>query len=235
MNEVLLFFILKYKGNWLKIYKALEEKEIIGLNQLIEVESKINTHFISIIDGGYPKLLKQIYMPPFGLFTLGNKTNLYCQKVTLIGDISFEAIKPIIKKVPDITFILIYNNENFALIKKIIDSGSRIIIFSRDGMIGILATLNNLLKSKNVLIVCESYLKNKSLQKYQPLERISMGLSYKVIIKYSPDNDQINLALEISKLESISIFNIGKCPKNIMNKYDIKSTGQCELYHEVKN
>ncbi len=71
MRKVLLYFAIKYKGNWKKIYKALENKEKISEEDLKKVDKYKD--FMTIIDSDYPKNLKKIYQPPFVLFYKGDK------------------------------------------------------------------------------------------------------------------------------------------------------------------
>lgn len=80
MRQVLLFFALKYDGDWLKIYQALETKEKIAYEDLIDIETKITCHYVTIIDSEYPKSLCNIYRPPFVLFYVGNLAVLNDQR-----------------------------------------------------------------------------------------------------------------------------------------------------------
>lgn len=72
MDKILLYFSLKYHGNWDKIYKALELKEKISPLELGEVEQKIKCNYITILDDEYPNTLRTSYKPPFVLFCKGN-------------------------------------------------------------------------------------------------------------------------------------------------------------------
>lgn len=74
------FFALKYDGNWLKICQALETKEKIAYEDLINIETKITCRYVTIIDREYPKSLCNIYRPPFVLFYVGDLAVLNGQK-----------------------------------------------------------------------------------------------------------------------------------------------------------
>lgn len=72
MEKVLLYFALKYKGDWDKIYKALESKEKIELEDLTREISKIGSQTTTIISNNYPDALKYTYKPPFVMFYKGD-------------------------------------------------------------------------------------------------------------------------------------------------------------------
>lgn len=76
MNMILLYFAIKYKGDWDKIYKALEVKEKVSLQEIRELEEKAKAEgwkWITIIDVDYPDQLKEAYKPPFVIWLKGNE------------------------------------------------------------------------------------------------------------------------------------------------------------------
>lgn len=86
MRKVLLYFALKYKGDYKKILNAITEKEQVDETALLEVESKIKCKYITLLDLDYPVALRQTGTPPFVLFYYGdisllNKVN----KIAVIG------------------------------------------------------------------------------------------------------------------------------------------------------
>lgn len=88
MEKILLFFALKYNGNWEAIYKALDRKETIDFNQLEDIEHKIKCKYITILNplSLYPQYLKSIYKPPFVLFYYGEISDLnYCHNVLVVS------------------------------------------------------------------------------------------------------------------------------------------------------
>ncbi|MGX9357740.1 DNA-processing protein DprA [Mycoplasma sp. 773] len=75
MNEILLYFIFKYKGDWNDVYKAIKNKEEIKEEEFDTFKFKIhekNKKIITILDDEYPKQLLNITKPPFVLFYEGN-------------------------------------------------------------------------------------------------------------------------------------------------------------------
>lgn len=77
MNTILLYFSLKYKGDWDKIYKALEKKEKISISEIQQLDKRIKKdkiQFFTILDESYPESFKGVYKPPFVIFYKGNKS-----------------------------------------------------------------------------------------------------------------------------------------------------------------
>lgn len=71
MDKVLLYFSLKYHGEWDKIYEALDRKEKITQQELASVEQRIDCDYLTIINPLYPTNLKNSHHPPFVLFYKG--------------------------------------------------------------------------------------------------------------------------------------------------------------------
>ncbi|MDD3026710.1 MAG: DNA-processing protein DprA [Erysipelotrichaceae bacterium] len=85
MREILLYFALKYEGDFTGIYNALHKKEKVDMNGLQELTAKVNSHYVTIIDDNYPEALKHISSPPFVLFYHGDLTLLDNDLIAVIG------------------------------------------------------------------------------------------------------------------------------------------------------
>ena len=48
MRKILLYFALKYNGDYKKIYEAIQNKEIADKEELENIETKINCKYITI-------------------------------------------------------------------------------------------------------------------------------------------------------------------------------------------
>lgn len=78
MNIILLHFAIKYHGDWDKIYKALDQKEMVSLKEINALEeqskewSKKGYNFKTLLDIDYPKQLKEAYKPPFVFWYQGD-------------------------------------------------------------------------------------------------------------------------------------------------------------------
>lgn len=102
MDSILLFFALKYCGNWDKIYEALEKKEKVSVENINKINDDIQKgkyKFISILDKDYPDYFKNAYKPPFILFYEGNIEILKSNPILITGDNQdFSLLKDEIKK-----------------------------------------------------------------------------------------------------------------------------------------
>ena len=77
MRKILLYFALKYQGDYKKIYQAIKNKEKVLNEDLVNIENKIKSNYVTIIDKDYPPSLKSIANPPFVLFYYGDISLLY--------------------------------------------------------------------------------------------------------------------------------------------------------------
>ena len=66
MKDIIKFLYFKYKGDWLKIFIAIKNKEEVKKEQLerARVEYKFDD-YITIVDNEYPNDLKKMVKPPF--------------------------------------------------------------------------------------------------------------------------------------------------------------------------
>ena len=59
MRRFLLYFALKYDGDYKKILQAVSRKEHVENKDIENIESKIKCKYVTIIDREYPISLKQ--------------------------------------------------------------------------------------------------------------------------------------------------------------------------------
>lgn len=89
MNTILLYFSIKYKGNWDAIFSALENKEHVSLTEIQKLEREIkkkNYSYITILDNNYPVKLKAAYKPPFVIWYEGDIELLNNMLLCLSGE-----------------------------------------------------------------------------------------------------------------------------------------------------
>lgn len=87
-KDVLLYFSMKYKGNWDNIYNAIKTKEKIPNNYDFDLLKKeVNSNYLTMLDDNYPTFLKHIRKPPFVLYYHGDLSLIsnYNQNLSVIG------------------------------------------------------------------------------------------------------------------------------------------------------
>lgn len=86
-RDTLIYFSLKYKGDWEKIYEALATKEEIIEEDYKRLVGTLTSKVITYFDDDYPETLKTIYRPPFVLYYYGNIKLLDCKfkSVAVVG------------------------------------------------------------------------------------------------------------------------------------------------------
>ncbi|MDR0832010.1 MAG: DNA-processing protein DprA [Bacillales bacterium] len=88
--NILLFYSLKYQGEYQKISQALKEKEYISLESYQEAINNLPYKYISLLDKEYPEKLKKIDMPPYVLYYKGNIDLLKENKfLSIVGSRAF--------------------------------------------------------------------------------------------------------------------------------------------------
>ena len=68
----LLFYALKYKGDWDLIVSAINRKEEIDEKEFVRLIEKLNCKYITMLDSDYPNKFKGVFKPPFVLFYYGD-------------------------------------------------------------------------------------------------------------------------------------------------------------------
>lgn len=85
MEETLLYFSLKYQGNFNSIYKALETKEKVDENLKNQLLRQINSHYTTMVSKDYPQRFKSMDYPPFVVFYYGDLSLLDSNTIAVIG------------------------------------------------------------------------------------------------------------------------------------------------------
>lgn len=86
MRKIILYFALKYDGDYSKMLQAIKCHEVVNNEDLKNIEERIKCQYVTIIDANYPAYLKTIATPPLILFYYGNLSLLNSNiKIALIG------------------------------------------------------------------------------------------------------------------------------------------------------
>ena len=85
MDEVLLYFSLKYAGDFDQIYQALERKEQVNEDLKKELFKDVCSKYTTIISKDYPEALKEISCPPFVLYYYGDLSLVKTKCIGVVG------------------------------------------------------------------------------------------------------------------------------------------------------
>lgn len=72
MNNILVYFAMKYNGDWDEIYSAINRKERVDKAEMNALIDTLDYNYITLLDEYYPQQLKPTYKPPFVLFYKGD-------------------------------------------------------------------------------------------------------------------------------------------------------------------
>lgn len=72
LKEKLIYYALKYKGDWDQIMQAIHEGEDVPLRSIERINKVLKCKCVTILDDEYPYQLRNIYKPPFVLFYYGD-------------------------------------------------------------------------------------------------------------------------------------------------------------------
>ena len=86
-REILLYYSLKFSGDWDSIHQAIEAKEELDEKEARKLIETNNSDYITILDYEYPESLKRMPKPPFVLYYHGD-TSLISDsrnKIAVVG------------------------------------------------------------------------------------------------------------------------------------------------------
>lgn len=120
VNDIIWFFTVKYKGDWERIYKAIDSKESINKEEFEDTLTLKKDNYICMSDREfledslYPSNFEYTYKPPFSLFWKGN-IKLFEKQLITLSNFTKKDFKKIVL-VDDlknhIVFVIDYNDEN---------------------------------------------------------------------------------------------------------------------------
>lgn len=84
-EEILVYFSVKYSGDFVSIYKALENQEKVTREEVLFVLDNLRCGYTTMVSDDYPKLLKDISYPPFVLFYHGDLNLINDKTIGVIG------------------------------------------------------------------------------------------------------------------------------------------------------
>lgn len=94
MKDAILYYAVKYFGDWERIYDALKNQEDINFEQVEKLKKEYEGKYITLYDSDYPSILKQLRRPPHILFYEGNIELLKTKnKIWMYGSYYNENVK----------------------------------------------------------------------------------------------------------------------------------------------
>lgn len=85
MEDIILYFAVKYEGDFQKIFYAIMAKEEVDYSKMKEIKESLNCNYVTVISKNYPIKLKHLNRPPFVLFYKGDLSLLNNKCVSIIG------------------------------------------------------------------------------------------------------------------------------------------------------
>ncbi len=71
-SDILIYLSVKYRGNWDKIYDAINQREEVDQEEVQKMYRNLHYKAITLFDNEYPEHLKNIFKPPFVLYYDGD-------------------------------------------------------------------------------------------------------------------------------------------------------------------
>lgn len=84
MEDLVLYFSLKYNGNFELIYNAVKNKEEVDHEIAVQLKKQLKCKYVTIFSHNYPESLKHINCPPFVLYYEGDLSLLDKKKVSIV-------------------------------------------------------------------------------------------------------------------------------------------------------
>ena len=215
MDEILLYLSLKYFGEWMAIYDSLQKKEELKVYDIKKAVNEVDADWITLISSDYPKNLKAIYKPPFGVFNYGKTQLLHQNIVTIFGKIENDNeqyldhlrtngfnllwVKKSNREMLDI--LSAYPTNNIFYLEELKNTNNK--------------TFQNILSDENVIMqnaFCSEIWERKEQIDYsnQWQERLYIGLSLQVLIISELKAKELLAVAEYCEKENIKIGILNK-------------------------
>ncbi len=230
MRDVILYFTLKYDGDWEKIYSAIEQKEQIPISELLCIRDKLNYNYTSIIDPDYPENLKEIYKPPFSLFWKGNFDLIKSKLISVFGNMTKDDLRLLKEKYPESCFVIEYCRNNKIIIDWLLENNYPFIAIAQDDINSIFD--ENFTKEvlKKNLLISEFQVKPTNPFIEQSWIRVSIGLSLRPVIKFNYQDLETNIASEIGTNENLKLYSFGIDDEKISKKYHFSDALKMNIF-----
>ncbi|WP_342258472.1 DNA-processing protein DprA [Spiroplasma endosymbiont of Dioctria linearis] len=220
MENVLLYFSIKYNGDWDQIYNALEIKEKITHKDLDEVSNSIDCNFITILSPLYPNYLKNTHKPPFVIFYKGDISLIskHNKTIALVGgeEINDYGIKSTQTFMRDLNEegTVFSTIENIGVNNEVLDTGFKndykLIKIIEESMKDYLRKTIDVPERKNLLAITEVYESNSNIINIMGdyANRMICGISKAILFIQFKEKDIIKKLFSFSINEGKEVFAI---------------------------
>ena len=143
-EDALIGLVVKYKGDWNKIVKAVKDREALDMDEydrlLWGYSAAERSNILTLLNDKYPSCLRNIYKPPFVLFYKGD-INLLSDRyvrVTVLTDNNApaELLAKAVKDITDLPGRVVVVTNDFVLIHRIktVQPNRRVILVKDCGL-----------------------------------------------------------------------------------------------------
>lgn len=210
MDEILLYLSLKYYGEWMAIYDSLQKKEELKVYDIKKAVNEVDADWITLISSDYPKNLKSIYKPPFGVFNYGKTSLLHQPIVTIIGQVD-DGNKQYLDYLRSNAINLLWvkkSNRELINILSLFPTGN--IFYFEELKNSSNKTFQNILGDENIIMnnaFCSEVWERKEQIDYsnQWQERLYLGLSLQVLLVSEPKAKELLSLSEYCEKENIKV------------------------------
>lgn len=142
INEILLGVNYYYKGDWIKCYNFIKNKERLEDTVIEEAKAKTKCKYVTIMDENYPKALNSGFHPPFVLYYYGDLSLLKKRDrcLAIIGALNLSNSakrieREVIEKSNDIIFVTNLNDgAGKECIRECIKNNKKVVIVLNTGI-----------------------------------------------------------------------------------------------------
>ena len=231
MEELLLYFSLKYDGNFDKIFDALKSKETIDeklRSELFETFYKSSSaKFTTLVSDNYPAKLKEISCPPFVLYYHGNLSLVDKNSVAVAGSLKpseyekkcTELYADELAKKEDVIITGMQEGVATIALKQAMKISDKVIAVLPCGIASYYPKQNKELYEamcKNGLIISE-YPRKLEVKKDQIVQRLRLvsGISDKVLLTETETKSKQHIIVSYALEQGKNVYAI---PSGVMDK-----------------
>lgn len=217
-QKILLALVIKNKGDWNKVYHALQAKEYDDLGEefVEETFNKYEGKFITILDKEYPNNLKQTFKPPFVLFYEGNINTLTDSNVKFaigdnrsVKDSDLQIANSMLSNLPQDTTLILGGEGRLS---KSSSNNPKIIVLGYNPTAYDKTLKEEIIKNGGV-IISENPTEEKSMEMFATRNRIMSSLCNKTLI-LTPiaRTSGINMLISTTLTQGKDVFVIPQTP-----------------------